>query len=187
MVSINTLGYSLPCFCMEDCFTLWWIPSLSSCIWCPLRPTSRIGKFSYSSWSGPACNFTPLYRLGNLLSLAVYNIKDKTLLAIGASTSICAVIGFDIMCRVLQSSVIPLNWRRIGITLLSLLIISLVPGVDFWGHFGSLLGGFMLALGFFETESYIMSSKKRQAVRWGGRACIAVYSGILIWLGLGRW
>lgn len=30
--------------------------------------------------------------------------------------------------------------------LISLLVVSLVPGVDFFGHFGSLISGFLLGL-----------------------------------------
>ena len=30
--------------------------------------------------------------------------------------------------------------------LISLLVISLVPGIDFFGHFGSLISGFLLGL-----------------------------------------
>jgi hypothetical protein len=37
-----------------------------------------------------------------MLSDNVFNYRGKTLLAVGASTSICSVIGFDLMYRILR-------------------------------------------------------------------------------------
>lgn len=36
--------------------------------------------------------------------------------------------------------------------LISLLIISLVPGIDFFGHFGSLISGFFLGLSLIPKD-----------------------------------
>lgn len=123
-----------------------------------------------------------LCRLGNILSLVVFGFRGKVLLSVGASTSICSVIGFDLTCRVLQRSVVPIQMRRIGITLLTILLISLIPGVDFWGHFGSLLAGFLLALAFLDTSQVITNRKKRKWLKWGGLGLLLGYSVGLIWL-----
>ena len=90
-----------------------------------------------------------------MLSFSAYKWQHKSLLAIGASTTICSVIGFDLTCRVLQKNVIPVRMRRIWTTVLWIFLISLIPGIDFYGHFGSLFGGICIALAFFNTEPYI--------------------------------
>lgn len=74
----------------------------------------------------------------------MHNIRNQDLVAVGASSAISSVIGFDIMYRALRVNSQPMNSRRMLITLGYMFIISIMPGVDFYGHFGSLLGGALL-------------------------------------------
>ena len=69
--------------------------------------------------------------------------------AIGASTSICAVMGLFIAnALILHLKGIDIKElrKRIIFMLITLLLISLIPGVDFFGHLGSLISGFLLGL-----------------------------------------
>jgi hypothetical protein len=86
--------------------------------------------------------------MGNMLSVDVYNLKKQVLLAVGASTAVCSVIGFDFAGRVLQVDGAPPQTRRLLISLAYIFVISIMPGVDFYGHFGSLFGGFFIGLAF---------------------------------------
>ena len=115
-----------------------------------------------------------------MLSLSIYKWQHENLLAVGASTSICSVIGFDMACRVLQKNVIPVRMRRIWMTVLWIFIISLIPGIDFWGHFGSLFGGVCITLAFFNTQSCIQSQMKRNLIKYIGLFFFAAYSAALI-------
>ncbi len=81
-----------------------------------------------------------------------YNIKEKSLLAVGSSTSICSVIGFDFAYRILRVNGQPLQARRLAITFFYLLLISIMPGVDFFGHFGSFFGGILIGFSFLKAN-----------------------------------
>ena len=81
-----------------------------------------------------------------MLTYAIAIGREQPVFAVGASTAICSVIGFDIISRVLRVGDQQLQGRRILITLGSLFLISMIPGVDFWGHFGSLAGGALIGL-----------------------------------------
>lgn len=83
-----------------------------------------------------------------MLSVDAYNIRNLHLLAVGASTSICSVIGFDFAYRILRVNKQPLQGRRLAISLLYIFLISMLPNVDFFGHFGSLAAGFLLGASF---------------------------------------
>lgn len=87
-----------------------------------------------------------------MLSTSAYNLRSKQLIAVGASTSICSVIGFDFAYRILRVNNQPLQSRRLFITLFYLFLISMIPGVDFYGHFGSLLGGFWIGTAFLKPS-----------------------------------
>ena len=95
------------------------------------------------------------FRFGNLLSLNMAFYHQKRLLAVGASTAICSVIGFDLAYRILRVNNGRLYLRRIYITLAYLFFISLMPRVDFWGHFGALFAGFLLGLCFLKPGNFI--------------------------------
>ena len=82
----------------------------------------------------------------------MYNLRGKNLLAVGSSTAICSVIGFDFAFRILRVDDRPLQSRRIIISLSYIFLISLMPGVDFFGHFGSLFGGFFFGAAFLRAS-----------------------------------
>jgi len=90
--------------------------------------------------------------MGNMLSCDVFNMRNKVLLAVGASTSICSVIGFDFASRVLRVNGQPLQGRRLLISLAYIFILSMLPGIDFYGHFGSLFGGFLFGASFLKPS-----------------------------------
>jgi membrane associated rhomboid family serine protease len=102
--------------------------------------------------------------------------------AIGASTSICAIMGLFI------ANVLILHFKgidvkelrkRIVFMLVTLLLISFIPGVDFFGHLGSLISGFFLGLVLVAWRD-VEVIKARNA----GLACLAIYSLALtlIWV-----
>jgi len=100
--------------------------------------------------------------------------------AIGASTSISAIMGLFI------SNVLILHFKgidvkelrkRIVFMLVTLLMISLIPGVDFFGHLGSLISGFCLGLvliAWRDTEVV----KARNA----GIALLSIYTLVLMFI-----
>lgn len=115
-----------------------------------------------------------------MLSTDVYNIKGKALLAVGASTAICSVIGFDLSYRVLRVDGQPLQSRRVVVTLIYLFIISVMPGVDFYGHFGSLLGGFLIGMVALKPDENGYSKGKRRLIKVGGIVMLSVYIVALV-------
>lgn len=120
--------------------------------------------------------------MGNMLSCCVYNGRKRNLVGVGASTSICAVIGFDIAFRVLRVDGRPLQARRIYITLFYLFLISMLPGVDFYGHFGSLIGGFWIGLAGLEAGENWGTYRQRLMLRVVGAVLLVVYVGVMIGL-----
>jgi membrane associated rhomboid family serine protease len=128
----------------------------------------------------PGGMYLPTYhRIGNMLSITVYNLTNRTLLAVGASTSICSVIGFDFAYRLLRINNQPLQPRRLLITLLYLLLISLLPGVDFFGHFGSLAAGFLIGGSFLKPSPSFWKPNYVVFIRLIGRAVLIAYIGVL--------
>lgn len=89
---------------------------------------------------------------GNMFSSLINLLRNKgNIIAIGASTSICAIFGLSMATMYID------NLRRgdaenakkkIGFMLVSLLITSLLPGVDIFGHLGSLISGGLIGLAF---------------------------------------
>lgn len=102
-------------------------------------------------------------------------MKNGNLLAVGSSTSICSVIGFDFAYRILRVDGQPLQTRRLAITLIYLLLISIMPGVDFYGHFGSLIGGFLIGLSVLKGNEEYWSKKKNKVLKLGGIIGLSVY------------
>lgn len=117
-----------------------------------------------------------------MLSVSAYNLRLKQLLAVGASTSICSVIGFDFAYRILRVNDQPLQSRRLFITLFYLFLISMIPGVDFYGHFGSLLGGFWIGTAFLKPSWNYWNERQIKFIKLFGSALIVGYTGILVFL-----
>jgi hypothetical protein len=116
-----------------------------------------------------------------MLSITVYNIKNIPLLAVGASTSICSVIGFDFAYRILRVNNQPLQARRLLITLLYIFLISMLPGVDFFGHFGSLAAGFLIGGSFLKPSQVYWNANYIVFIRLIGRFMLVIYFGILVY------
>ena len=72
-------------------------------------------------------------------------------ISVGASTSISSVMGLFVSNMILLhfkgESTSELR-KRVVVMLVSLLVISLMPGVDLFGHLGSLLSGLLLGFIF---------------------------------------
>jgi membrane associated rhomboid family serine protease len=90
------------------------------------------------------------------MAFDISNVLNKTpnSLAIGASTSLCAVIGLFIAYTYLLSLMngnTQAAKKKIGFMVLYIFLISLLPGVDFFGHFGSLISGALLGMSFLQT------------------------------------
>jgi rhomboid protease GluP len=92
----------------------------------------------------------PIIYVGNMLSdLYNLNLGNSVTVGVGASTSICAVMGLYIAKLYIESKKngrAELAKRQIITMLVYLLVISLLPSVDFFGHFGSLISGALLGL-----------------------------------------
>lgn len=76
----------------------------------------------------------------------------------------------------------PVKIRRILITLAYLFMISMLPNVDMFGHFGSLIGGALIGLTFLEGTSYAMTRKTAKMFRIVGAIGLVSYTTILIWI-----
>lgn len=108
-----------------------------------------------------------------------YYIKGEPVIAVGASTSICAIVGLHLAFRFLKidNLVVPVFYY---VVLLGyLFIISLMPDVDFMGHFGSLLGGFLMGLALLEGGQAYGDRKKIHNTQLAGRFACAAYFLIL--------
>lgn len=103
-------------------------------------------------------------------------------MAVGASTSISSVVGFDIAKRILKVDNQQLQSRRISITLLYMFIISIMPGVDFFGHFGSLFAGFLIGLAFLKGNDNYMSLKKIKMIRILGIVSLSLHVSLMLGL-----
>lgn len=77
-------------------------------------------------------------------------VRDsKGAIAIGASTSICAIMGLfvgGVIVMYFKGEDVQEQRRSVVIMLVSLLMISLLPGVDLFGHLGSLIAGILLGM-----------------------------------------
>lgn len=84
-----------------------------------------------------------------LSGLYSYYLGNASNIGVGASTSICAIMGLYIAKLYIESKkngTVELAKRKIITMLVYLLIISIMPQVDFFGHFGSLISGALLGL-----------------------------------------
>ena len=103
---------------------------------------------------------TKLYVLGLLLGgiqgnmlFAFYNIvtENQTALAVGFSSAICAGIGIIVADMLIQSILrgnLKVGLYRILFVVGYVIIMSLLPGVDIWGHIGGLFSGFLITMSF---------------------------------------
>ena len=75
--------------------------------------------------------------------------KNRAIISIGASTSICAIIGL------FTAYVIVMHFKGVNvgsmkktviIMLVTVLVISLLPDIDLFGHLGSLISGFLIGV-----------------------------------------
>jgi membrane associated rhomboid family serine protease len=89
---------------------------------------------------------------GNLLSLYANFINENdNAVSVGASTSICAILGLYLSTLYLislKNGTVEDAKKKIGFMVAYLFIISIMPGIDFYGHFGSLIGGALVGLSF---------------------------------------
>lgn len=89
--------------------------------------------------------------------------KDISPIAIGASTSICAVIGLylaNVLVLYKKGENIQKAKQTAISILVSLLIISLFPGVDLLGHLGSLMAGLFLGMALLPGSDRELSKMK---------------------------
>jgi hypothetical protein len=88
---------------------------------------------------------------GNMLSGLSKTIRGiNNTVAIGASTCICSILGLQLVLMYLSSDTASSNIikKKISFILIYLFVISMLPGIDFFGHFGSLISGVLIALSF---------------------------------------
>jgi membrane associated rhomboid family serine protease len=87
---------------------------------------------------------------GNML-FDIKNVITNThgRVAVGSSTSICAILGLYIVNALIlhfKGTDVKEFRKKIVYTLVTLLLICLIPGVDVFSHMGSLISGFFLGL-----------------------------------------
>ncbi len=85
-----------------------------------------------------------------------YNFRfgNTSMVGVGASTSICAIIGIMLANIYLSQKYLgDTNQAKKKILSMTIyiLLISLIPNVDFFGHFGSLISGFLIGLSFLSV------------------------------------
>lgn len=89
---------------------------------------------------------------GNLLtSIANFLNENNYAVSIGSSTSICAVLGLylsTIYIVSVKNGNIDQVKKQIIFMVLYLLLVSLMPRVDFYGHLGSFISGSLIGLSF---------------------------------------
>jgi hypothetical protein len=72
-------------------------------------------------------------------------------LAVGASTSICSILGLYLATLYiisLKNGTVETAKKKIYFAISYLFLISILPGIDFFGHFGSLITGVLVGLSF---------------------------------------
>ena len=108
------------------------------------------------------------------------NLGNATTVGVGASTCVCSVMGLYIAKLYISSKKsgrVGLAKRQIITMLIYLLIISVLPGVDFFGHFGSLFSGVLLGGVMLLWDDIEMKTLKLYAI-----IGFAVYSLLLLTL-----
>ena len=86
------------------------------------------------------------------ISLAMDTVA---VISVGASTSICAVMGLFVSNAILlhfKGEATSELKQRVVMMLVSVLVISLVPGVDLFGHLGGLISGILLGFMFIPGD-----------------------------------
>jgi rhomboid protease GluP len=138
--------------------------------------------------------FALLYFLGafsgNVFS---FLLGSEEIPSVGASTAVfglfAAVAVFFYQNRELFGAYARESLRSIGSSIALNLLISLVPGIDGWGHVGGLLGGAIFA--WFASPLWkvvgeppqIKLEDQRQLQNWalGIMAVVVIFSGLAIW------
>lgn len=118
-----------------------------------------------------------------ILGIMLFDLYNKhfgniNALAIGASTSVCAVMGLYMATIYLWSKVhgrTEMAIKEIASMLLYVFILSLFPGIDFFGHFGSIISGALIGLSFVEMPERVNIKKLRLFSKIG----LGVYTLIL--------
>jgi len=108
-----------------------------------------------------------------------YNLHlgKSFMIGIGASTSICAIMGYYMAHLYIESKktgTVELAKKQIISMLISLVVISILPGIDFFGHFGSLIGGILFGMGVIPGDD-----KELTKIKWIGRFGFGIYTFIL--------
>ncbi len=100
-------------------------------------------------------NFGTIYLLSGVSGICLSQIFGGHL-SIGASTSLCGIMGAALAVEILKTPVRRYAWRSsrvraVAFNLILLLLIGVFGGfnMDNWGHFGGMLAGFLLG-GSFE-------------------------------------
>ncbi len=112
-----------------------------------------------------------------MFDLINVRFKSSIAIAVGASTSICAIVGLylaKVFIAYKKGEDIQQAKRTAISIIVSLILISLFPGVDFWGHFGSLFSGLFLGLIILSV-----SDKEIRSLLVLGIVLLSVYSLIL--------
>lgn len=138
--------------------------------------------------------FAILYFLGafsgNVFS---FLLGDENIPSVGASTAVFGLIAaegiFFYQNRELLGSYARQALSNTGMIIVINLLISLVPGIDGWGHVGGLLGGAIFA--WFASPLWkvvgeppqIKLEDQRQLQDWalGIVAVVVIFSGLAIW------
>jgi len=105
--------------------------------------------------------FIVIYSLGGAIGFWVSNLAGVPL-TVGASASICALIGAILYYSKSRGGTYgQALYRQVGGWVLGLFLIGLLPGINNWGHAGGLLGGILLGylLGYSERRPEIFIHK----------------------------
>ncbi len=94
---------------------------------------------------------------GNMMSSYSAFFKGASnVVAVGASTSICAVLGLYLATLYivsLKQGNVESTKKKILFMIGYMFAISIIPGVDFYGHFGSFISGALIGLSFSGLKS----------------------------------
>lgn len=76
-------------------------------------------------------------------------IKTRSAISVGASTSICAIMGLyvaNVIVAYFKGEDTTELKKRVIMMLVTVLVISLLPDVDLFGHLGSLISGVLAGM-----------------------------------------
>jgi hypothetical protein len=108
-------------------------------------------------------------------------LLERLTIGVGASTCLCAVIGSSFAFSILRVNEMPVPWKTIFCQLAYITILSLIPGIDFFGHFGSLIPGFLFGMAFFHPGRTAHSILRSSILRNIFKFTLIGYVIILIW------